>query len=982
MQGKVLLLIGNFDCSEEMLPTLTGLGGVSYSHALSPQSPAANLEGFALVLITHNLQQEYDKTLIIDIFKKLGDTPLVLVSEQARPSLIVELFNDGFISQHLSWPIESSRLLSCLEQLVVSVHDKYNLQFFVPNNTTETVTAEKLPLGQVKSLKKLSLTKLKEENNQLEKYRRIVENLQDEYIFYSKDANNQITYISPSVYNILGFTQDEWQPQFFKHFTRSTINKKAYEFSQQTLAGKQTPAFEIEILDKHGHTRYFEISEIPVFDSINRLVAIEGIAHDITRQQKTLLKARRNLILQTTLSEISSAFSQTDRFEEIIEDMLAKIGDQVELAAICLVELNTHSKANVLAAWHQKNIIVNTSHELVASQLHQLKEQGFLQLPQNHIPEHDKQQATSLFFPLTYQNGLQGYLYLSIPEGINTSQEENEFIHTSANMIAQAYKHSKAHEELLGRVNQFTRLFEQAPFGIIAFESLDQKVIINDAFLNIVGYSRKDLANQTAASLLLKLSYDTDKTSMLILFDEISSKKLKSYSSKQQFIHKDGQEVWVNISGAFLKKEIDEVQMNIIMVQDITEKIKVEKEKTAEKEKLDQILNSLPISISLKNEEGRYLFFNELGCSYTGKYLDDILGKKAREIFPPRLASIYESQDIQARKHRGEVIWFEIKKQTAEGAKDMLVGKKVIPSLDKEKLLLSFEVDVTTLKKVELDLQKALNQLDKVQTNLEQSEKMSSLGILTAGVAHEINNPVNFIQGGVYILEDYLEPLILLLKQYGKFDQILSPEETLSLREEIKEMKEVMEFDDAINFLNDGVESIRKGAERTIEIIRVLRNFSRADESLSSGIDLHEGLDSTLMLLQNKLKNRIEVFKDYAAYFPSIECNSGQINQVFMNILSNAEQAIQEEGEIRIKTSFDQKQVVIRITDSGSGMSEETKQRIFEPFYTTKKIGVGTGLGLSISHSIIEKHGGRIEVSSEIGIGTVFTIILPITQSS
>jgi len=245
---------------------------------------------------------------------------------------------------------------------------------------------------------------------------------------------------------------------------------------------------------------------------------------------------------------------------------------------------------------------------------------------------------------------------------------------------------------------------------------------------------------------------------------------------------------------------------------------------------------------------------------------------------------------------------------------------------------------VTTLKQVELDLANALDQLKRAQTNLEQSEKMSSLGILTAGVAHEINNPVNFIQGGVYILEDYLEPVIALLQEYAKLDEAPLPENYQSTIQYIKEIKEAIEFDEALGFLRDSVHSIQQGAERTVEIVRVLRNFSRSDQTLSNNVDLHEALDSTLTLLQNKLKLRIEVINKYQANLPSVDCNSGQINQVFMNILSNAEQAITGEGTITI----------------------------------------GTGLGLSISQSIIEKHQGKIEASSTLGQGTTFDIYLPI----
>jgi len=275
------------------------------------------------------------------------------------------------------------------------------------------------------------------------------------------------------------------------------------------------------------------------------------------------------------------------------------------------------------------------------------------------------------------------------------------------------------------------------------------------------------------------------------------------------------------------------------------------------------------------------------------------------------------------------------------------------------------------------ELGKVLKNLRSAQEQLVQSEKMSSLGLLTAGIAHEINNPINFVSGNVNPLRRDFEDLAGILKMYESADVAGDLKSAvLRIRKEASDLDLTYTLDE-INKLLNGIE---EGANRTAEIVRGLRNFSRLDENEIKIADVHEGLDSTLTLLRSKYRDRIEIERAYAE-IPKIECYPGQLNQVFMNILSNAVQAIAEKGTIRLATeALDENRVRIRIKDSGSGMSDAVKKKIFDPFFTTKDVGVGTGLGLSISYGIIEKHNGHIGVESSPGNGTEFIITLPVHQ--
>ncbi|RNI21979.1 tetratricopeptide repeat-containing sensor histidine kinase [Rufibacter latericius] len=274
-------------------------------------------------------------------------------------------------------------------------------------------------------------------------------------------------------------------------------------------------------------------------------------------------------------------------------------------------------------------------------------------------------------------------------------------------------------------------------------------------------------------------------------------------------------------------------------------------------------------------------------------------------------------------------------------------------------------------------LEKTYNNLLNTQDQLVQSEKMASLGQLTAGVAHEINNPINFVSAGIESLRANFTDIMEVATGYF---QLKPGADNTQQLQKLEKLKKEIEVEELIQESEQLFSSVKNGATRTKEIVKSLKNFTRLDEDNLKKANLHEGLDSTLVILNNQLKNRIKIVRNYGD-LQEVNCYPGQLNQVFMNILNNAAQAIPEEGTIAIKTYADDDFAVIKIRDTGVGMSEEVKKHIFEPFFTTKDVGEGTGLGLSISYGIIEKHKGKIEVESQPGQGTEFTIRIPLQFS-
>ncbi|WP_414514549.1 sensor histidine kinase [Nostoc sp. PCC 9305] len=292
-----------------------------------------------------------------------------------------------------------------------------------------------------------------------------------------------------------------------------------------------------------------------------------------------------------------------------------------------------------------------------------------------------------------------------------------------------------------------------------------------------------------------------------------------------------------------------------------------------------------------------------------------------------------------------------------------------------------------------VELKTALSELQRTQAQVVQSEKMSSLGQLVAGIAHEINNPVNFIHGNLTHLDEYTENLLQMISLYQERYSSHDPE--------IQALAEEIDLEFLIEDLQKILPSMKMGTERIRNIVLSLRNFSRMDEAEFKRVDIHEGIESTLLILQHRLKDKpdrpaIEVIKDYGN-LPQAECYPGQLNQVLMNILVNAidaldeadikrtSQQIQENpSQITIRTSVvDSQSIEIAIADNAQGMPESVQSRIFDPFFTTKPVGKGTGMGMAISYQIItEKHGGKLLCFSSLGEGTNFIIQVPIRQQA
>lgn len=422
--------------------------------------------------------------------------------------------------------------------------------------------------------------------------------------------------------------------------------------------------------------------------------------------------------------------------------------------------------------------------------------------------------------------------------------------------------------------------------------------------------------------------------------------------------------------------------------------------------------------VVITDAKGIIRYANDKFCEISQYKREELIGKTHRMI-----SSSYHSrdffEDFWKNIKAGKVWKGEIKNKAKDGSY-YWVNTTVVPFVNergKPYQYLAIRFDITERKRAEEALQRselrarqqaeqleaAMEKLKQTQAQLVQTEKMSGLGQLVAGVAHEINNPVSFIYGNLVHTREYIDNLLHTINLYQRHYPNPLPE--------IKTALEDIELDFLREDLPKILESMEFGADRIREIVRSLQNFSRQQESQMKSVDIHEGIDSTLLILQNRLKDQcdrpeIAILKDYGE-LPRVQCYASQLNQVFLNILCNAIDALQEPaledkkepGAIAIRTELSPEGsavgcnsacclgltegnfVVISISDNGSGIPESVRGRLFDPFFTTKPVGKGMGLGLAIAHQIVvQQHQGHLECISQLGRGTTFLISIPVSQ--
>ncbi|MCE0496176.1 ATP-binding protein [Vibrio salinus] len=415
------------------------------------------------------------------------------------------------------------------------------------------------------------------------------------------------------------------------------------------------------------------------------------------------------------------------------------------------------------------------------------------------------------------------------------------------------------------------------------------------------------------------------------------------------------------------------------------------------------LLNQLSFALCIVNREYTIVKANEYFQSRALFEGDDMQGQNILELFPEAAhhikrkidtALIIESSSFSSWEQNPHVLPFKSSRPVSGDEEQMYQDLEVIPihsddgsidhvcvcvydvtiqaSQQKQLKAISNQLEVE-----HLEQKKLIRKLEDAQGQLVQSEKMASIGQLSAGIAHEINNPVGFITSNIQTLKDYVDKLATVI---GDLKKSIADNGDGQLKENCQRVLDKHQVDFILEDTVDLIDESLEGSSRVMSIVKNLKEFSHIDGSEWTYASIKNCIESTLKIINNEIKYSITVEKDFEEELPDIFCQPMQINQVLLNVLVNASQAIEGEGTIFISVRRIDENIEIKIRDTGIGIPEEVRDRIFEPFFTTKAVGSGTGLGLSVSYGIINTHKGSISVDSEMGKGSEFTITLPIEK--
>jgi PAS domain S-box-containing protein len=509
-------------------------------------------------------------------------------------------------------------------------------------------------------------------------------------------------------------------------------------------------------------------------------------------------------------------------------------------------------------------------------------------------------------------------------------------------------RRKETEEALLKERNFVTAILDTAGALMLVADPGGRIVRFNRACEDITGYTAEEVKGKNFKDLFIA----PEEIATIDQRLEFIRRGPWPVKGENQWITKSGERRLIDWANTALLDDEGKLEYIVATGIDITEGRKAEENLRLYRE---IFMNSIDV-ITVLDKHGRIIARNPAHETKSGYTDEEILGQRSSQFLGDKqLAQIYKALE-EGGSYRGEVLG-----TTKQGA-PVWIDLSIFPIRDEEGQVHRFIAmgrDISEIKMALADIAYANQELRETQSQLVQSEKMASLGSLVAGIAHEINTPV----GAIGSMHDTLVRAVEKLKRHldEKHPGELEDDPMLAR---------------AFTLIGNANEVIQNGCSRVTEIVRRLRSFARLDEAELKRVDLHEGLEDTLTLLHHEIKHHIKINRQYGE-IPPISVYPGRLNQVFLNILNNARQAISGKGEITIKTWASKNKAHITISDTGNGIPEDQLKSIFDPGFTTKGVGVGTGLGLSICYQIIQEHKGLIEVESQEGKGTTFTIVLP-----
>lgn len=806
---------------------------------------------------------------------------------------------------------------------------------------------------------------------------------------YMKDRESRYFYANQRSLELFGCTAVEIVGAPEERFYSPETVRRLQEINQRVLDGEST-AEEIEVVMHDGRRHVFRQAQSPIYitaASGNKEVwGISGIATDITAHKEleeslTYLTRRGQMLLE--LPKLSEDLDEHDFMqrglelaEELTESCISFIHfvnddeEAIELVtwsrrtldSYCKAAFDRHYPVSQAGIWaealRQKHPVVFNDYATAS---------GKHGLPEGHAP---LDRLISL--PVIEQ----GKVVMLAGVGNKAAayiERDVETLQLIANEIWRLVQRGRNQR----KIERYNRMIERSLNEIYTFDAETLRFIdVNQGAQENLGFTLEELRAMTPLDIKPHMMLED----FARLLAPLREGRQKVVEFPTEHCRKDGTFYDAEVH---LELTDDSNPIFVAVVRDITTRRKAEQEL---RQALQVVEASPVVSFRWLAREGWPVDFVSQNVSRWGYLPEDLragqpsysaivhpddLPRITNEVASHTAAGISGyTQTYRVRAADGRYFWVEDNTRVVRDATGKVIAYEgVVTDIDEKK---HYEQEQAFI----LDQQKALvKKLEAAQNQLLQSEKMASIGQLAAGIAHELNNPIGFVNSNLGTLDKYLHDLFAILNAYAEVEQAAGP--LCPQLDHVHAMKRDLDYDFLRSDIYQLVAESKDGLARVAKIVRDLKDFSRAGDTAMQWASLHQGLDSTLNIVWNELKYKCKVIKQYGD-LPQVWCEPSQLNQVFMNLLVNAGHAIVDKGEISITTGCRDEEVFVAIADTGTGITPENLNRIFDPFFTTKPVGKGTGLGLSLAYSIVQKHKGRIEVNSEVGKGTTFTVWLPI----